>query len=282
MNRINFILLISLLLLFIVKSGHSQKTKWQSDKYNIPEKLSRLEFLYDSQGKLFYLLTNDKDNLYVHIRAADETAQKKLIIYGFTIEVKTKGPNKKKLTIEYPLPKKDRMEPIVLLPDNSHGKRSNFNLTKGQVVKQLGEMRITGLSDKKRSITIAANDKSNINGNMTIYKNGELEYLLVIPLNSLGINLSENLPINIKMMSGSLDVLSASSSQPRGGTEMSSRPGGGRSQGMGGQRGGGRGQGSGGRGASPANKEQRMGERQALTTSIKITVKKLMLINENN
>ena len=278
MNKIYLTLLLTLQLLFIVKGGYSQQTKWQTHKYNNPEKLSRLEFLYDSQGKLFYILTNDKDNIYVHIRASGETAQKKIIIYGFNIEVKTKGPNKKKLTIEYPLPKEDRMEPIILLSDNTHNNRKNFNLTKEQIVKQIVKMRITGLTDKKSSITIAANNKLNINGNMTIYKNGELQYLLVIPLNRLGVDLSENMPIKIKMISGSLDISSASSRQSGEKSEMSSR-GGGRSQGMsGGQRGGGRSQG----GGSSENREQRMSEKQALTTSIKIIVKKVMLLNENN
>ncbi len=276
MNKIHLTLLIVLLLLFIVKPAHSQQTKWQTDKYNNLEKLSNFEFLYNSKGKLFYLLTNDKDNIYVHIRATDEIAQKKLIVYGFTIEVKTKGPKKKTLIIEYPLPKEDRMEPIILLENNSNKNRKNFNLIKEQIVKQIGEMRITGLTDKKNSITIAANNKLNINGNMIINKNGDLQYLLVIPLNSLDIDLSENTTISLKMISGSLDLSNISNKQSKGRMGMNGRSGGGRAQGMSGGQGG-RGNGQVGR---PENQEQRMSGKQELTTSIKIIVKKLILLNE--
>ncbi len=277
MSKIHLILGITILL-FIVKPVLSQQTKWQTDKYNFNniENLSNIEFLYNSKGKLFYLLTNDKNNLYIHIRAVDEIAQKKIIIYGFTIEIKTKGPNKKKLIIEYPLPKKDRMEPIILLSDNSNKNRKNFNLIKDQIVKQIVQMRITGLTDKKSSITIAANNKLNINGNMIINKNGDLQYLLVIPLNSLSIDLSENTTISLKMLSGSLDLSNISNKQSKGRMGINGRSGRGRAQGMSGGQGG-RGKGQGGR---PEYQEQRMSGKQELTTSIKIIVKKLILLNE--
>lgn len=285
MNKIILTLLIAFPMLFLNSLGHSQQakktTKWQTNKYNNPEKLSRLDFLYDSQGRLFYLLTNDEDNIYIHIRATDEVSQKKLINYGFTIEIKSKECSKKKLTIEYPMHIKDRMVPTILLPDNSHTKRNNFNLTKVQIVSQISQMKIRGLTDKESSSIIAANNKLTINGSMVISKNGDLQYLLAIPLSSLEIDLSENKPVKIKMVSGSLNVSYASSQQSKGGRKMSSRSGGGRSQGKGGGQGGGRGKGSGDRGGSSENKEQRMTERQLLTTPIKINIRKVMLVNEN-
>jgi len=277
MNRTNFTLLIALFLLFIVRSGYAQQTQI-ANTCDDAAKLSQVDFMYDKQGKLFYLITNTKDKLFVHIRANDETAQRKLINNGFTIEIKSGDRKKERLQVEYPLPKKERRQPIIILADKSPKERNNFNLVKSQVVRQINRMRITDLADKKSAVLFPADNQSDINGCMTIQENGDLHYLLVVSRHRLGADLSENNSIDIKMVSGNVAAQNASSKQQVGRSGMSSRGGGGgmgrgSSQGMGGgQHGGG-----GGRGAGVQNNGQRMPEREALSTPIKITIKNYQL-----
>ncbi|MCY1720248.1 hypothetical protein OU798_07830 [Prolixibacteraceae bacterium Z1-6] len=271
MNRTNFTLLIALYLLFVVAPGYAQQ-KQMPTACNDAMKLSRADFIYDEQGKLFYLITNTDDKLFVHIRANDETAQKKLINNGLAIEIKNGGGKKEKLQIEYPLPKEERMQPIILLADNSHNERNNFNLVKSQVVNQINRMRITDLADKKNSVVVAAANNSDINGCMTISGNGDLHYLLVVSLHRLGVDLSENSLIDIKMASGNTGTPNASFKQQGGKSGMNS---GGRG-GMNG-RGKGGGMGRGRYGAGAGNKGQKTGEKQALSTPVNIRIKNFRL-----
>lgn len=267
--------------------GYSQKsqlaTKWQSEEYNNPESLSNMDFLYDNKGKLLYLLTNDNDNLYVHVRVVDEMAQIKLIEFGFNIELKIKGV-KNKYSIEYPLPKNERMAPIIILSNNSERNRANFNLIKKQTVQQFVQMRITGFLDKENSIINADSNKLNITGAMTVYDNGNLEYLVRIPLSNLNIAESADKSISIVLKSGSLELANENNTQQietDGGAV-----GGQRNSGIGGRNGsaipGGRAgidsqeimrQQSGASG----NMNQMSDEKQELSTPIKVKLKNLVL-----
>lgn len=272
MTKISFNLIILFSFLIFAKSGYTQTTKWQTEKFTDPEKLSNLDFLYDLEGKLFYLITNDEDKLFVHLRAVDEATQQKLINFGFTVEITAKKPDNKKLTIAYPLDPKDRNESST--EDRSDASNRSFDLRKNQMVQQLIDMKITGLTDKKSSVIIDANDKSTINGFMRISQTGDLQYLLEIPLNSIGVDLTDKNPISLKLMSGHLEATSSAGEQGAGrGGRSGGGGGGGRSQG---------GAGGGGRGAGAGNSEQRTSDRQALTTPIIIVIKKLTLVTDDN
>lgn len=275
MTKISFNLIILFSFLIFAKSGYTQTTKWQTEKFTDPEKLSNLDFLYDLEGKMFYLITNDEDKLFVHLRAVDEATQQKLINFGFTVEITAKIPDKKKLTIAYPLDPKDRNESSTSIEDRSDASNRSFDLRKNQMVQQLIDMKITGLTDKKSSVIIDANDKSTINGFMRISQTGDLQYLLEIPLNSIGVDLTDKNPISLKLMSGHLEPSSATSGQGSSRGGRSGGGGGGRSQG--GAGGGGR-----GAGAGAGNSEQRTSDRQALTTPIVIVFKKLTLVTDDN
>lgn len=288
MIKIHFILII--LLSLLINVGYSQKsqlsTKWQSEKYNNPASLSNIDFLYDNKGKLLYLLTNDKHNLYVHVRVLDEMAQIKLIEFGFNVDIKVKG-DKRKYTIEYPLPKNERMAPIIILSNNSEKNRANFNLIKKQTVQQFVQMRISGFLDKEVSIINADSNKLEMSGAMTVYDNGNLQYLLTIPLNNLNITESADNYISMVLKSGSLELANENNIQQigtNGGTV-----GGQGDSGIGGRGGSAFPGGRAGTNSQDIMRQQRgssgsmnqiSAEKQELSTPIKIKLKNLLLLKE--
>jgi hypothetical protein len=59
---------------------------------------------YDSSTKLQYTFSNDKHNMYICIRATDESTQKKILRGGMVVWIDTSGKGKERTGISYPLP----------------------------------------------------------------------------------------------------------------------------------------------------------------------------------
>src|SRR5690554_2575052 len=60
---------------------------WNSKEHKQVENIPVTGYQYDREGKLFYRITNDSNNLYIHLNAIDETTQAKLLMFGFTVWV---------------------------------------------------------------------------------------------------------------------------------------------------------------------------------------------------
>lgn len=281
MNKINSILTLAFLC-FNINLSLSQKTqlttKWQSEKYDNIEDLSNMDFLYDSEDGLLFLITNDNENLYIHLRTIDEIPEKKLIEFGFSIELKVKG-NKDKRVVEYPLPQRERMQPVILLQNNSVERRQDFNLIKEQIIMQIYQMRLTGFKENENLIVKASENVFNIIGSMKINKNGQLQYLVTIPLKALGVSLTDEISMNINLQSGMETV------QNQGSTSSADEVGqDGGIRGQGGQ------QGIGGQGGSQfpqqvkmngdedsGERQQHMEERTEMSKAIIVRLKKMVL-----
>lgn len=207
MKKIYLIVIITLFCLnntTVLAQKTQLTTKWQSEKYKNIEAISNMDFLYDSDNDLLYLLTNDEENLYVHLRTINELPEKKLIDFGFSIEIKLKGDKTKRI-VEYPLPQNERMTPVILIQNNSEERRNNFNLVKEQVIKQIYNIRLTGFSDEITRVKAAGND-FNITGSLKLNNLGQLQYLVTIPIKSIGIKLADDVLMNITLKSGSMEA----------------------------------------------------------------------------
>ena len=266
-------LLTSLIIILLATSCSQQKhisTKWQKDEYHQSENIPRLNYWYNKDSKILYLVTNDNKNLYIHLKAIDNTSQKKILNFGFTVWVDTQGKNKKQLGIKYPLAKADRMPPLQI---ENQQNRNRLQPDNSQLLNQSLQIELIGFNNTKESDFILAKNNSDINGEMNFLKNGELQYLLTIPYKRLGIDINNSL-ISLNMESGSLDIDNYSQ-RPSGGGGMNGGKGtgGGRKQGMGGGRQGGSG--------NPEMRNQMIAEKQELSTPIKIKIKKIKLFRND-
>lgn len=128
---------------------------------------------FDSEAKIQYTFSNDRDNLYLCIKSADEQAQKKIINGGLQVWVDTTGKNKKQVGILFPVgndeKKESREERKNTIPSL---KRSFFNTPK--------EMLLTGFKSPLRGLTsVQANNDIGINLNWDSVNT--LTYEAIIP-----------------------------------------------------------------------------------------------------
>ena len=63
---------------------------------------------YDGDTKLQYTVSNDRQNIYICLKCADEKAQLKMIKGGVKIWIDTAGHNRNHVGIEYPMPNKEQ------------------------------------------------------------------------------------------------------------------------------------------------------------------------------
>ena len=273
-------LLRLILIVLIVTSCSQQKyisAKLNKEEYHQSENISRLDYWLNKKGDILYLVTNDSDNLYIHLKTMDNIAQKKILNYGFTVWVDITGKNKKQLGAKFPLAKSDRMPPMQIGDFQTIEKGNGFQKDNLQFQYQTFEIELFGFNGASESDYILAMNDNDINGKMHFSKEGELNYLLAIPYRRLGLDIEKEPIISIILESGSLDITSANSSQQGGGGKMHGKMGGGSSQRMNGGGQGGRQAG----GGNPEMKQQRMEERQKLSTPIKIKISKIKLLNNS-
>lgn len=267
---------ISIFILTLTLNCSSQKNltaKWQYEEYTNSSTIPRLDFWFSSEEKLMYLVTNDTANLYIHLKAIDKLTTRKILDLGFTVWVDAEGKNKKRQSITFPMAKKDRLPPVQFdsdvetTSDRARGDSPSLDMDY--------EIELNGFNGKGSNTFISANNKTHISGSLYINENDELEYLLKVPFNTVGINLTDNNIISINMETGTMDTEHSSGERPSGGVGMSGGgPGGGPGGGSGGRPGGGGGQGQGG---MQGNMQQ---SRQEMSTPIKLKIKKIELLKE--
>ena len=271
-----FILALIVLFTFSCSQQKYVTSKWQKEEYKQTGNIPRLDYWYSKDGQLLYLVTNDSENLYVHLKVSERTSIQKILNFGFTVWIDKDGKNKKKIGVKFPLTQSDRMPPAQYQNNQSMNKSNGANKFKSQLLDQIFEIELIGFNDNKENDIILANTKNHINGKMSFNEYNELEYQLKMPFKYFNIDLKKNRLISINMESGSLDMGNSASRQAgfnAGGG--GGRPGGGGGQGMGG------GMGKGGhQGGGSGMQNQKMGARQELLTPIKIKIKRIELFSD--
>ena len=269
-------IVISIFLVALTLNCSSQKyltSKWQKKEYAHSSAIPRLDFWYSSTQRIMYLVTNDTENLYIHLKTVDKPSTRKILDLGCTVWIDANGKNKKRQSITFPMAKKDRLPAIqfenkVETNGRARGERPALDMEY--------EIELSGFDGKGSNSIIPARNDKHINGKLNINENNELEYLLKIPFNTIGINLAENNIISINILTGSMEMGNASGGRPSGGPGNS---GGGPGGGSGGRPGGGQGSG-GGQGEMSGDNQNMQQNMQDMSTPIKLKIKKIELLQK--
>lgn len=268
---------ISIFLVALTFNCSSQKyltSKWQKKEYTHSSAIPRLDFWSSSKENIMYLVTNDTENLYIHLKTVDKLSTRKILDLGCTVWIDANGKNKKRQSITFPMAKKDRLpaiqfeKEVEITNDRVRGDRPALDMEY--------EIELNDFNGKGSNNIISASNETHINGKLNINENNELEYLLKVSFNTVGINLAENNIISINMETGIMEMEHASGKRPSGRPGMS---GGGPGGGSGGRPGGGQGMGGGKSGMSGDNGNMQQ-NRQEMSTSIKLKIKKIELLQK--
>lgn len=194
------------------------------------------DYRYDRESKLFYRITNDRNNLYIHLNTIDETTQAKLLMFGFTVWIDSTANNKKLLGIRYPLSRNERKPyPTTGLSRSGDFLRNNQE-NRTSLINQLNEIELIGFEGKKSTSLLFAQNEKDIRGDIAFGENGALLYKLTLPLERIGAGtLTNESELGLLMESGKIEIAGPSGGKPGGAM------GGGRSGGGAGMRGGGMG-----------------------------------------
>lgn len=179
MIRKKWIFTLVLISGYAVSSAQDLTSRWHSIEYkqdmrNIPS----LDYYYENTNKLFYLISNDSENLYIHLRFTEKGQQMMVLHSGMTIWIDTTGRTKSGIGIKFPV--------------RLHGDFSRPLMDNGEsLITESGlEMELLGFEGKNSSHLIKANDNTTINGSIIYNNYHDLLYEVSIPLAGKYFNLS--------------------------------------------------------------------------------------------
>lgn len=147
---------------------------------NAREWAQPLQF-YDNITKLFFAFANDKNNIYLCFQSNDDLNQMRIMRAGMKVSISTKGKDKHKVTISYPIEQKT--EPTPVSDENPSEKKYNRENRKNIFLVQNTMMEVKGFTTKNGLIAI--NDSSGINVAINWDASNKLIYEIAIPLKEL-------------------------------------------------------------------------------------------------
>ena len=203
MKTLNIYLTFIGILLFIISPAQSTITSsWQDAEHVEIESFVSAEYLYDKDSKIYYLISNNTEKLFIHLKVFDQVTQQKLIRFGLTTWIDIRGKNKKKQGIKFPQGTTNKSgerssaggrSPNIADGGNAALKMSVKNMSQDIVFINIGE--------EKGRRTVNANNEENIITELLLTNSNQLLFALEIPLETLGNNLAESetiLSINIE------------------------------------------------------------------------------------
>jgi hypothetical protein len=154
--------------------------KWWNENFNNSVmSLSLPDFLYNSDNKIFYIIGNDKDSLFICLKIPDEFQQAKILHGGITLWIDLKDKKHKELGIRFPVGKM----PPKHFKDNEQ--YLDVNERRNQLLERLNEIELIGFNGDKDRYIIPCDNPADIHASIDYDKNGYLFYKLVIPFNKL-------------------------------------------------------------------------------------------------
>lgn len=136
---------------------------------------------YDASTKLFFAFANDRKNLYLCFVTNDEQNQVKIMKAGMKIFLSSKGKNKIKASISFPIIEKNNEQETGA--EKTPGQRSGIQSMHSNFVAQHTMMEVKGFRTKEGMIAI--NDASGLNLACNWDNANKMVYEVQIPIKEL-------------------------------------------------------------------------------------------------
>lgn len=151
---------------------------------------------YDADAKIGYVVTNDKDNLYVTMETGDRMTIMKILRRGMTLWIDTSGKKSQNISINYPMEnadapmqmqkEKDQTQPMDKMDAEQMHKR---------MLETARDLYLTGFKGCNGSFLVKQNNGCGINVRMGFDEYNTLVWEAVIPFKSFykdGLTPSDN------------------------------------------------------------------------------------------
>ncbi|MGZ4037337.1 MAG: hypothetical protein ACXVPQ_05870, partial [Bacteroidia bacterium] len=131
---------------------------------------------FDSKSKLNFTITNDRVNLYICVRAADDASQAKILRSGMEIALDTSAKKTFPFSVVYPLPRGDRAKKF-----KKEDRQDQSDVSKKEALIQgLKEMKLNGFLITETDL-VSTNSPYGIKAGLEVDKSDVMIYELVIP-----------------------------------------------------------------------------------------------------
>jgi hypothetical protein len=138
-------------------------------------------FQYFKKGKLYYCLSNDRDNIYLDLKIDDSEVQTKILKQGMTVWINTDGKQVKKTGVRFPIGTQNPGRPGM---PNTAKPAQNIEGNPNSPINQANTIQLIGFTKDKMN-RIPANNADNFRGSVRYNEEGILIYKLVIPISKI-------------------------------------------------------------------------------------------------
>jgi hypothetical protein len=159
------------------QKGNSDMLNWHKSE-NSELNVASGDYNFFKKGKLWYVLSNDNDNIYVDLKIEDPAVQNRILKEGLTVWINMDGKQVKKMGVRYPIGS-----------ENSGGRsRSGLQEDKlnrdGSLVTPLSlanTIELVGFTSEE-SRRFPSDNTSTFRGSVKFDNSGILHYLLIMPV----------------------------------------------------------------------------------------------------
>ncbi len=140
----------------------------------------------DEKAKIQYSFSNDKENLYLTIKASDRMTQMKILTAGMQVSIDKEGRKNQVTNILFPLENLQPVKMEAIDPNAEFAPDQNSAMLKrlDNLIGNARECSLQGFNDCNGTYLIAQKNKCGIETKMGVDQNNELIWELVVPFKS--------------------------------------------------------------------------------------------------
>ena len=183
----------------------SYSSKWQGDIAGLSEKQVIGQMQVHQKTQFLYLISNDEENLFIHLMINDRAAIQKTMRFGLTTWLNPDGKTKKGMGIQFPVAPEGRGE-SGFRRDKGGDRR---DMMMAMLAQKNREMVLIGFGAKGEQMRIDPTLDTAFDGDIKLNEvDGSIMVRLVVPLEKIGRGqpITFNQPISLGFETGYLDV----------------------------------------------------------------------------
>ena len=176
------------LLLIVCGSLNGQKETLNLSQWHVSDKPEGSDYQMIRKIKLYYFLSNDKDNIYIDIKVADKAIQEKILKEGLTIWISMNGKEERKMGVRFPMGSQNQ---------GNHRKSDHTETEKYQdislisLLAQANTIEILGFTNEQQR-HFPSENRDNFRGSVKFDEKGTLIYKMIIPIAKLPVRNSRD------------------------------------------------------------------------------------------
>lgn len=228
------ILLLGAIILLLAANASAQKIdSYQCRKHTGLSPDNGAAFIdkmtYDDRSNLMFMLTNDRERLYIYLIVADRATIQKIKMYGLTTWFNMEGKTKKTQGIEFPVPGGQQEMMMHHRDQPGEAQEGQKSLMKESLENMNREMILVGFDGKESRDTLLLSADTAFSGNMSFPGKEKLLISMYLPLEKLGLSFGSEKAFSVGFESGYMDLNKQGMGVPAGGgdRQMGGPPGGG-------------------------------------------------------